>query len=838
MSSPMKIQNSCLSLEITDNRRLQVRHREQDEAVELNWPAVCVSFDGKTVRPTRPVGEPSVKGNALSQSFERDGLRFDIRLTLSRSCWFRKRVAVSSRLELPTPDFVEVDRQTLAADELRSCGYRATGAAGKAGSAEEGAGVMPGCGYPLIGKRLFTGLEHPAAFNHVSRRGRKATFWLRHHPVWEDGRLQVIDQVFGWGDDGRDAFDDYLDTIRLPVLKGPLVSFCTFWSDPYLGDLEYEASYEAYRAFIQAFVHHGLVPDIFTLDAGWYDRKSIFQAKDEVAGDAGLIRLRKLAESAGSGLSLWISHNGPIGMDPDHMKRLGYEIGGGNSATYSGDGYVVLLDQSFERVLGDRFCELAAKVGVKHFKMDWDNDGATNSRFSEHYPTPHHVRQATNNAYIRIARRLREIDPAFANRHGWVASPWWLAESTHISLPDGGDCEYAALPSKTQRDGAMTHRDLMYYNVLQRDGTAVHLDCFDNHEFPDAPRNPFCEAPGSWANNVWFSFLRGTTYITCKLFPESLEDWQVEGLKRVMEFCRTYAKHIYTSRGRMVLGHPGRGEIYGFLHPGRGESWLALRNPLPVPQTLHLHLRDLGIEDASCATQFYPHFESLPPNGDVSFLAHEVKILVLSQRRIALPYAQPHQVERDAGQYLYRVTSSEEVTRDVQPMADPLQRVGGLQCVSSGQDKVAGGRRYHWFLATPCRMRNAEVQLRAKGPEVRDLRLRAFVSRYEGSHGGYAAPVTTIAPGVPGHGERKNGGAACAADEVYYAISVPDGGRFSLSLTVEGAPSKGRLTGAWLAGYEAPSRNAVVRKSGPARFRKCLPYQHPLGFGQALQLPL
>jgi len=654
--------------------------------------------------------------------------------------------------------------------------------------------------------------------------------------VWQDNRLQVIDQVFGWGKNGLEAFDDYLDSVRLPVLRKPLVSFCTFWSDPYGGDSEYNVSYQAYKAFIEAFLKHGLVPDVFTLDAGWQDRRSLFQAKKETGGGAGLIRLRRLAESAGSGLSLWVSHNGPLGMDPDRMKQLGYEIGAGNSASYSGDGYVVLLDRDFEQALGSRLCELAARVGAKHLKMDWDNDGATNPGFNKRYPTPHHVRQASTNVYIRIARKLRKINPAFANRHGWIPSPWWLAESTHISLPDGGDCEFAALPSKTQRDAATTHRDMMYYNVLRRDATAVHLDCFDNHEFPDAPRNPFREDPNSWVNAAWLSFLRGTTYVTYKLFPESLEDWQFESLKRVMGFCRTYARHIYTSRGRMVLGHPGRGEVYGFLHPGRAESWLALRNPLPIPQTTRFRPSDMESADAKWVLQFYPHYEILPTDGELTFLAHEVKVLVLSRRKIVLPFARPHQVEKRDGKYLYRFAGSEEVTRDVQPLAHPLQRVGGLQCLDFSREKISGGYRYRWFLATPCRMREAELQLRVKAPAASDVRLRAFVARYRGVDTGYAASITTIPVGDPGRGERKNGGAACRQDEVYYAIPVPGGGRFNLSLTVEGAPNKRRLIGAWLAGYEAPSRNSVARKSGPARFRKCLPYQHPLGFGKALRL--
>ena len=828
----MTTRNTPLDLELA-GARLRVRHSGANETIELDWPAVSLSVAGKAIRPSRPLSEATATKDSLAQSFERDGVRFDVSVTLSRECWFRKRVVVSTERDLPTPDFLEVDRQALPADGLRSCGYRATGPAGKARSAEEGAGVMPGCGYPLIGRRFFTGLEHPAGFNNLTRRAGKETIRLRHHPVWVDGRLQVIDHVFGWAEDARAAFEDYLDSIRLPMLRKPLVSFCTFWSDPYLGDLEYSASFAAYRAYMEAFLKLGLVPDVFTLDAGWYDRRGIFRTKETVGGDAGLVRLRRLAERAGSALSLWVSHNGPIAYDPDAMREKGFEIGGGNSATYSGDDYVVLLDPKFEQAVERRFLELARKVGAKHFKMDWDNDGATNPRFDERYPTPAHVRQASLNAMLRIARKLREFDPEIANRHGWFPSPWWLAESSHISLSDGGDCEYSALPSKTQRDAAMTHRDVMYFYTLRRDASAVPLDCFDNHEFPDAPRNPFHEDPVSWMNAAWLTFLRGTTYITLKLFPDSLEDWQADGLKRVMAFCRAYAGHIYTPRGRMVLGDPGKGEVYGFVHYGDAESWLVLRNPLPVPQTLALDMGELGVGGAGSALQFFPHYELLPLDCDITLLAHEVKAVILSKLPVRLPFGLPHQVAERDGEYLYRFPASEAVTRKVAPMADPLQRVGGLDCV--GLSPTAEGRR--WFLQTPCRMRECEVQLRARGPEAGALRLRAFISRYEGAEGGYASPVVTVPVGGAGHGERKNGGPACRPDEAFFSIPVPAGGRFNLALSAEGAPEQGRLVEAWLAGYEAPSREAVTRKTGPGRFRKCLPCQHVLGFGRALRLP-
>jgi hypothetical protein len=107
---------------------------------------------------------------------------------------------------------------------------------------EEGAGIIPGCGYPLIGNNFFIGLEHPAAFSEFEKRGDREAICLRHHPVWENRKLQVVNEVFGWTNEPGKIFGNYLDTVRLPALKKPFVSFCTFWSDPYLGNNEYDVS--------------------------------------------------------------------------------------------------------------------------------------------------------------------------------------------------------------------------------------------------------------------------------------------------------------------------------------------------------------------------------------------------------------------------------------------------------------------------------------------------------------------------------------------------------------------------------------------------------------------
>ena len=106
----------------------------------------------------------------------------------------------------------------------------------------------------------------------------------------------------------------------------------------------------------------------------------------------------------------------------------------------------------------------------------------------------------------------------------------------------------------------------MYYLVLRRDGSLLPPDAFDNHEFPHARRNPFCEFPGDWADTCMWAIMRGPTYLPMTLQPESLEPWQAEILKDTLSFARKNADAIYTG---MVIGTVifsaagGFGEVLG-----------------------------------------------------------------------------------------------------------------------------------------------------------------------------------------------------------------------------------------------------------------------------------
>lgn len=833
----VNISNNFLSLSI-DSGKLKIISKSGKKTLSLNWPAVGVSISGNEIIPSGNSIKSVISRKSFSQSFEEDGIVFTVEITLSEGPWFTKSVLISSKSDQPTPDYVFVDRQLLPQDDLRLCGYKATKFLNGKKAEEECAGIIPGCGYPLVGKNFFMGMEHPAAFSELGKMNGMEAICLKHYPVWEDGKLQVVKGVFGWADEPWEAFGDYLDSIRIPALKKPFVSFCTFWSDPYLGNYEYDVSLESYKTFFKAFEKHGLIPDAFTLDAGWNDRQSVFQAKRKVGGDRGLIKLRNLAEEMGSSLSLWLSHNGYMGIEKSHMMKIGFEVGAGDSSAYCGDGYGVMMDRRFTETITRRFCELVGKIGVSHFKIDWDNDCATNPSFNKAYPTRNHVRQASLNAFFDIARKFRRFNKNIIIRNGWWPSPWWLSEANHVWLSDSGDSEYTSVPSKTQRDSASTHRDLMYYNILRRDGTALSLDCFDNHEFPDAFRNPFMEDPASWTNAVWLSFMRGSTYIAYTLQPESLEDWQVESLKRIMEFCRTYSAKIFTSRGQMVLGDPGLGAVYGFYQPGVNESWCTLRNPLPIPQKIKLNPDDFSSHKVRGVLQFYPHYEHIDFAKEMTLLAHELKILVFSTEKVKFAFPVPYMAVKKGKDYQYTFPSSETVTGRIRLMSAPLHQIKNMGADGFGKETLSGGIQYKWIFTVPYRMREMELQFSIRMENEGILKISAYSSRAKEFGSVCALPVTEIKTGLPGYGEAKNPGVSCDRNIAYYSIRIPAGGQFSLFLRIEGVPGSWDLTSAWLAGYEAPSRNSLLREKAPLGLTKCLPYQHPLGFGRAVKVPV
>ncbi len=830
----MNIANQYIDLCVED-RQLTVIRKDTKASLKLQWPAVSVSISGRKISPEKAISEvKAVSGNKLEQVFSAENLRFAVSLEIQDGReWFRKRTTINTDTDLPTPDFVEIDNQELPSNSFELCGYESsTPVIIKIGD-EEGAGQMPGCGYPLIGSKFFVALEHPAGFNLAEKKRNREEISLRHYPVWENRAITGVSEVFGWSDDPREAFKKYFAEIRRPKLPRQMLAMGTFWSDPYLENFEYKSSLEGYEKWFKAFFELEVVPDIMLLDAGWNDLNSFLNPKRCAGGEPGLKKLQKLAASKGSSLGLWISHNGPVGINPGFLAEKGVPIGDGASSAYSNNKYGVMLDENFEKKLTERFTKLS-NLPVSHFKIDWDNECATNPDFAEKYPSLHHVREASINAFFRIAEASRKKNPSLTIRNGWWPSPWLLTSSDHVFLPHSGDSEYSHLPSASQRERATTHRDIMYYNVLVRDRTALPLDVFDNHEFCDAPRNPFNNSPAEWCNTVLWSILRGTTYLTYNLYPDSLETWQAKTISDVLDFAHKHASSLVTGFSSMTGGDPRKGEIYGFMHPEKTESWIGLRNPLPFPQKLKLSAEMFGADHkAASIRQIYPDFRNCTDGAEIVFLPHEVKTLVLSSKKLPKQDTPFQVVKNDSGKYQYSFPALEKINDAVRPSTVDFQQVKELKCVGKNhkwKDNVC----LQWFLNTPSRMRNATLNIRIKSKEK--LSLLISTSRYRNHETGAVLALTEYPRGNQGYGEQRNSDVEFTDDFQFFSAKVPDGGEFNLCIKIEGGKITPAKISAWITGYEAPGRKSVIRKTPPKGFEEALPPAHPLGFPIYLEL--
>ena len=797
------------------------------EEQSFAFPAVTLSLSGRRIKARTLLETEKLKGGGFRARYKDGGLVFDIRVTPGRHNCFFKEVEITGDPSLPTPDYVEIDAQTMAVPGLKKCGYMITdGRKVSPKAEEEGAGVTPGCGYPLVGERFFTGLEHPAAFNEiVSEKAGSVSWHLRHHPVWEDGRIICVRQVTCLDPEPRARFMEYLNEIRLPVLKNFLVSFCSFWSDPYLGNFEYKVDSGNYTSLVNAFSRQGLCPDVYTLDAGWQNRKSFFSAKEDFGGDEALKKLAACFRSHGSRLALWVSHNGPMGIDPDFLRSQGIAVGSGKSSTYSGEGYGVMMDKKFEEILTRRWCELASgDFGAVHFKMDWENDSATNPDFAEKYPTRDHVREASVNMMSRVADAMRKAAPGVMTRNGWWPSPWWLTRTNHTFLTDSGDSEYASFPALTQRDAAATHRDLMYYAHLRRDGSVYPLDAFDNHEFPHALRNPFCEQPDSWSNTCLWSIMRGASYLPMTLQPEALENWQAKILRDTLSAARKYASRILTGKSCMIGGNPSCGEIYGFCHPDKkGRVMLGLRNASPVPQSYTLPA------DKAFWCQLYPVCRNFKAGETIVFAPHEVKIFDGRDEALALPAPEC----RIEGRKVYLPASKH-------PGVAEIYQIPELKHLEVEYKQEKNSLALLFGIRVPYKMRNfrlsvklgGEARNRVTGVELLSSRYRAWLQSCC-----WQVPCTELKVNRPGGGEWKNPDLQARPEARYFTAELPQGGESFYNLIFTGAAVDPRDIELYLSGFEAPAETAEPELFGPAKGFVHLP-AHPEGFPRVLKIEL
>ena len=845
MVDDLTLENGSLSLEWRKGK-LTLHNRLSGRSRSLDFPAFQIRLGAVDLHADRfefQVSSASDTDVAFRYGHQATGIAAEVRYSLEGDRpWFRKRVDLQAPPVIATPARLWVDIQESVPEPVRRVGYGLRGGM----DAEEQQGLdtyadQPGCGYPVWVDDGFVGVEHPCGFTVPGDR-----LELFHHPVWStDRRIASYAAVYGVASDPGSvpaAFEDYLWHIRLPRLDRPIFHISVGWSTRYIGDREYIESFEGNRAFAEAMLALGLRPDALALDAGWFDRRSIYRHKADDEADTRLIAFREWLKSHDIDLALWVTHNGPVGFDTDWIQEQGWRVGESRTrrSTYSSGTFVVMPQPTFEEALATRWERLVREVGVAHFKIDWDNECATHRDITPQYPTPDHVREASINAFNRIDRRLRAANPAIVTRNGWWPSPWWLCWANHTWLVNSGDCEYTAWPSRTQRDRAVTHRDACYYHVFRRAETPIPLDPFDNHEFVQAPTNAFGDDPDTWVNNMVLAATRGTTYMPLPICPEALTEERAAQLSRLMDWMRYHGAELGVRGTRMVLGNPAFGEPYGFLHPSADSAWLVLRNPSVEPQEVALPLSDWMADGPQTIRQVYPYWLDRHPESPITLLGHEVVLLRLyrkAQRSVSPVDGSAFSVTPDPNGYRYAFPGARQLTDEIGPTVHPDMRIDGLDADPTADEAGPGRRRLQWYVAVPYRFEKPELLLTLRGPaDVLDgIHIKAGGCRYRGVAARYTyASLQIHGQERTGHGESRFLPPVGPRKRDDYVFRIHDGGWASVTADITGDGADELDVSAWITGYEAPARQTMVLRHPPAP-GPLLP-RHPFGFSTCLKL--
>jgi len=838
-----KIESSALCL-TWDSGVLTVLNRLSARSRRLSFPAFALRTNDRDLcADALAFADLAVTEGEVTFTHRHEalGITAEVKYWLDGDCpWFHKQLVLHAPPGSPTLKRLWVDVQDDPPRPIRRVGYGLRGGR----DCEEVNGLdtyaaQPGCGYPVYADDWFVGLEHPAAFTVPGER-----LELYQHPVWDDsGTIESFPAVYGAARDHRQvpgAFMDYLSHIRRPRLPKPFITITAGWSTRALGGGEYIGSFEVNEAFVDAIVELDLRPDAVAIDAGNFDRRSLFHHKGDDEQDTRFIAFAQRCKELGFELSLWVSHNGRTGFDMEWIKAQGWKTGEGPGTPYCHGEFVVMMQPDYEGALAQRFERLVGEVGAKHLKIDWDNECATSGEFAQRYPTVEHVREETIKAFNRIDRRMRAKNPELITRNGWWPSPWWLCHADHVWLVDSGDCEYASWPSRTQRDREITHRDAMYHQILVRSETPCPLDAFDNHGFAHALDNCFSDEPHTWLDNAVLASTRGTTYVHLPFCPEGLRQWQADTFQQVLDWMHYHADELGNRGSRMVGGNPALGQVYGYLHPGQDRSWLVLRNPSPEPQIVSLPFATWLPYAPRTVRQVYPFWQDLPLLERITLLGHEVRLLHLLREPIPDPSpipGAPFMVQaRDEG-FEYIFPGSRRLSDDVGPTVHPDMQIPELSVEKTADCAIEGGWRLQWYAGVPHRFERAELYLRLRGEQeaLDGIQVRAGGSRYRSVDARYTFSTERIyRKEARGHGTSRVLPPLGPGDRDDHVFRIPDSGWTSLTVGLLGNGAAALKADAWITGYESPARQTVECQAPPTDGPLLPP--HPYGFATSLPL--
>ncbi len=273
-------------------------------------------------------------------------------------------------------------------------------------------------------------------------------------------------------------------------------------------------------------------------------------------------------------------------------------------------GQLCVAGTQYHQLLKEKLTDLVRNESISYYK--WDG-----IRFTCNEPDHGHLpgiysRRAVMEAVADLCRSVRAENPdVYLNiTSGTWLSPWWLKYANIIWM-QGYDYGYADVPSVSRRDRAMTYRDSILYDDLQKYDfwfpivnlmthgiIKGHLQLLGGEE----------ESLRKFTDNALLYFVRGVAMWELYVSPDYLteEEWDV--LAQAVRWAKDRFSLLKSTE--MIGGDPDERKAYGYAHFSGNKGILAVRNPYIEPQTITLRLsEELGLEkkaDSLVLEKVYP----------------------------------------------------------------------------------------------------------------------------------------------------------------------------------------------------------------------------------------
>ena len=447
----------------------------------------------------------------------------------------------------------------------------------------------------------FFGLEYPASLNSVTA-GKNGFFYITceqefgskvgKEPLASDWVVEALVPE----PNVKDWFFRYVNDIR--VMPAKPYSLYNSWYD--LRSPEYPGikpdhvmnetnALNIVRVFRKNMIEkHHITLDAFVLDDGWDIYQSDWQLRKETFPN-GLKPLADTLKKMGTSLGLWI---GPTGGYSFRMKRVNWMKEHGYEVVGKGRDYSMLClgGEKYSALFRKRISDFVANDGVAYFK--WDGIQFSCSEPDHGHPTGLYSRRAIMESVIDKCRAVRSLNPGvYLNiTSGTWLSPWWVKYANQVWM-QGEDYGYADVPSISQRDAAMTYKDLVLYDDFRNHdwwfpvaNLMTHGIIKGNLETLGGEDDP----PSKFTDDMVFYLARGVSMYELYISPDLLSEreWDAEGsaIAWAKDRCDILANTYMTG------GDPAKRQCYGYLHFRGNHGIVAVRNPFIAASSVTIHL--------------------------------------------------------------------------------------------------------------------------------------------------------------------------------------------------------------------------------------------------------